>query len=991
MKKLLLLLPILLAAAFLLSTTRGQAQAPEPQPYPSGQYPAEIILASAADLETLYRLNIDIGSLRAADGSFPATGDPFERLIATVYITPVEAQALANAGLTAVPITNESQQDGPHQPADWPTFSQFVTRMQTIISTYPDLVRMVSIGKSVLNRDIWCLKITDNPDSAEDEPEVKYSAAIHGDELTGIEMILRLAELLTASYGNSVYLTSLVDGMETWLCPISNPDGYVSGSRNNAHGVNLNRDFPDRFLDPVDDPAGHEPETQAFMVFGYDHRFVMGANFHGGDQVVNYPWDAVTGRGKALSDSNYAPDDQLFYDFSMGYAVLNPYIWNADWPGPVTRGWEWYQIWGGMQDWAYVWRGEHHVTIELTDDKNPPYNTMDTQWDANREAMIWWMSRALTGMRGLVTDVSTGAPLEAVVQVLDMEAPNSVRTDPLAGDYHRVIGPGTYTLLVTADCYQDATAPVTVTANLSATVQNFQLVRTEFTVEGTVTEWGSGRPLTATVEILGTGLVTSTDPLDGSYAFTLACGGTYTMQVSAPGYQTEERQIILDQNQVQNFSLHPNPRILLVDDDLDQDYQAYYQAALSAIGETYDTWTVSASGSPPASLLVDYERVLWLTGDDLTSTLTTADQANLSSYLDGGGRLFLSGQRIGADIQDTSFYTEYLHAAQNTVGQSGYELTGAGYLAGLSLTIQGGDGADQLHRTDVTPLSGAETVLSYAPPYLAGGVAYCDDLYGMVYFSFGFEGIDSAADRAEVMERTLDWLGNCPVPPSGLSTFSKQASISSAAPGEVVTYTMPLSNTWEPVTGTLTDRLPASLAFAGYLTATQGIPAYADGVISWQGLLPTGETVTITYTAALSQCLEGGIAITNLALLTDDRGIPITRTATITVENLAPSIPQALAPLDGAPNVPVSTLLAWQAADANCDELTYSVAFGTSSTPPILAVGLTTPSFDPGLLQLGTTYYWFVTASDGTVSITSPTWSFTTEVGFTLYLPVATK
>ena len=36
-------------------------------------------------------------------------------------------------------------------------------------------------------------------------------------------------------------------------------------------------------------------------------------------------------------------------------------------PEGVTRGWEWYQIWGGMQDWAYVWRGEHHVTIELSD------------------------------------------------------------------------------------------------------------------------------------------------------------------------------------------------------------------------------------------------------------------------------------------------------------------------------------------------------------------------------------------------------------------------------------------------------------------------------------------------------------------------------------------------------------------------------------------------------------------------------------------------
>ena len=108
------------------------------------------------------------------------------------------------------------------------------------------------------------------------------------------------------------------------------------------------------------------------------------------------------------------------------------------------------------------------------------------------------------------------------------------------------------------------------------------------------------------------------------------------------------------------------------------------------------------------------------------------------------------------------------------MGDSGYDLTGAGYLSGLSFNIQGGDGADnQQYRSDVAPLGGAEAVLNYAPPYLAGGVAYQDEIYGMVYFSFGFEGIDNAADRADVMGRTLDFLGNCPTPPSGLYTSDK--------------------------------------------------------------------------------------------------------------------------------------------------------------------------------------------------------------------------
>jgi hypothetical protein len=84
----------------------------------------------------------------------------------------------------------------------------------------------------------------------------------------------------------------------------------------------------------------------------------------------------------------------------------------------------------------------------------------------------------------------------------------------------------------------------------------------------------------------------------------------------------------------------------------------------------------------------------------------------------------------------------------------------------------------------------------------------------------------------------------------------------------------------------------------------------------------------------------------NAARLTDGLGVVITRTATVTVEN--PPAARRRQPRRTGSDVPVSTLLGWQASDPNCDELTYSVALGTGSTPPIVATGLTTPSFDPG-------------------------------------------
>jgi carboxypeptidase D len=456
------------------------AEGVTPEPFPfSNRYPAEIIIRSYAELYILARERIDVGSLLPLDTtqSFPDAGWLLEPLVALVYVDDQEALRLEQAGLIARAVPNQSLRDfrlygpGTTGPQAWPAYETFVARMETISNTYPSIVHMVSIGQSVQGRQIWMLKITDNPDTEEDEPEFKYTSTMHGDEVAGAEMTVRLAELLTSAYSSDPDLRTLVDEMEIWLCPIHNPDGYVNGSRYNAHGEDLNRNFPDPIDDPVDEPSGREPETQAMMNFGYDHRFVMGANYHGGALVVNYPLDSVPWPPPPppLPPEYYAPDDSIFYDYSVGYAALNPMILNGGFPDGVTRGWEWYPISGGMQDWAYHWQGEHHVTIEISSQDMPPYDQMDNYWDANRDAMLWWMERALTGVRGRVYDGLTGAPLDAMVEVVQMG--KTVRTDPDVGDYHRLLLPGTYMLTCSAQGYMDQVWQVVVVEG-PATIQD---------------------------------------------------------------------------------------------------------------------------------------------------------------------------------------------------------------------------------------------------------------------------------------------------------------------------------------------------------------------------------------------------------------------------------------------------------------------------------------------------------------------------------------
>jgi Zinc carboxypeptidase len=451
-----------------------------PEPYPNTDiYPAVVYLRSSTDLELLYRMNIDIDGLQAVDHSLEQPGLVSEPSIATIYINATQSEILSQAGIQPVPIPNEGYRSflayGPRSgaPDSWPAFSEYVTRMQNLAGSHADIVRLVQIGVSVQLRPLYCLKITDHPDLEEDEPEFKYTANHHGDETTGIEMTMRLAELLANSYGTDPELTHIVDEMETWLCPIYNPDGYVSGNRYNAHGVDLNRDFPDRFTDPLDDPTGHEPETQAFMNFGYAHRFVMGANYHGGAQVLNYPWDAVVRPGRPIVPA-YAPDDDLFHDLGYGYTSRNTDLWNGGFPEGMTRGWEWYQVWGGMQDWAYFFHGEHHVTLEISP-FSPPFEQMDTYWLHNRDAMVWWMRQAMTGLGGLVVDARDNAPLDADITLVGRAVPNLIHTDPDVGDYHRVISPGIYTIEASASCYQSQSAQVTIPVEGTGIIQDFFL------------------------------------------------------------------------------------------------------------------------------------------------------------------------------------------------------------------------------------------------------------------------------------------------------------------------------------------------------------------------------------------------------------------------------------------------------------------------------------------------------------------------------------
>ncbi|MCB9849386.1 MAG: carboxypeptidase regulatory-like domain-containing protein [Phycisphaerales bacterium] len=330
------------------------------------------------------------------------------------------------------------------------TYNNIAQLLLDAESDYPTLCRRVNLGTSEQGKPIWALNISDNVGIEEDEPEFKYVSTMHGDEWVGNEMMLYLIDELLGEYGSDAQITNLVNELDIWIVPVMNPDGFAIPQRENIDGEDLNRSFPDRIDDPVNTTAGRPAETAAIMNWSAANSFTLSANLHTGSLVVNYPYDNNASHTSGVDTPS--PDDLLFEYISEEYSSRNSPMWNSgSFFHGITNGTDWYVAIGGMQDWNYVWMGCNEVTLELSNTKIPSASQIPTFWNNNRDALLAYMDTALIGVRGIVTDAVSGEPLAATITVVGNSHP--VYSDPDIGDYHRMLLPGTYDLVFTADGY----------------------------------------------------------------------------------------------------------------------------------------------------------------------------------------------------------------------------------------------------------------------------------------------------------------------------------------------------------------------------------------------------------------------------------------------------------------------------------------------------------------------------------------------------------
>ncbi|XP_075004397.1 putative carboxypeptidase X1 [Calonectris borealis] len=394
--------------------------------------------------------------------------------------------------------------------------------MKRVNDECPNITRVYSIGKSYLGLKMYVMEISDNPGQHEvGEPEFRYVAGMHGNEVLGRELLLNLMEYLCREFrlGNP-RVVQLVTETRIHLLPSMNPDGYetayklgseLSGwamGRWTYEGIDLNHNFADlntALWDAEDnDLVPHEfpnhyipipeyytfanatvaPETRAVIDWMQRYPFVLSANLHGGELVVTYPFDMTRTYWKAQELTPTA-DDGVFRWLATVYATSNLAMASEERRlchyddfirfGNIINGANWHTVPGSMNDFSYLHTNCFEITVELSCDKFPHASELPVEWENNRESLLLYMEQVHRGIKGVVRDRDTEQGIaNAIISVDGIN--HDVRT-AFDGDYWRLLNPGEYEVTARAEGYEAATQPCRVSYENVPTPCSFRLAR----------------------------------------------------------------------------------------------------------------------------------------------------------------------------------------------------------------------------------------------------------------------------------------------------------------------------------------------------------------------------------------------------------------------------------------------------------------------------------------------------------------------------------
>jgi hypothetical protein len=307
------------------------------------------------------------------------------------------------------------------------TLDQCYEHLDSMAAQYPDLVspRYAMAENSHNSRQMFWVRLSDNPTANEGEPEVLYTGMHHAREAIGMAALLYYMYYLLENYDTDPDCQYIVDNFELYFVPIINVDGYAYNIQNNpngggmwrknrrqnsdgSYGVDLNRNYGYMWgydnggssPTPSDETyrgpsAFSEPEIQNIQNFCEDNEFRLALNYHSYANLLLYPWGYIP---------DLCPDDDIFSAFGEILTYENGYEYG---PGSTTI----YPTNGGSDDWMYGEQTTKDKILSYTPevgDGNAGFWPPASQIIPLCQASMWqnFMLARLAGPWATVTDAS---------------------------------------------------------------------------------------------------------------------------------------------------------------------------------------------------------------------------------------------------------------------------------------------------------------------------------------------------------------------------------------------------------------------------------------------------------------------------------------------------------------------------------------------------------------------------------------------------------